>query len=335
MPLLNVGITGIGASAPEKVLTNADLEKMVETSDEWIRHRTGIRERRICTDAEATSDLAVEAAQMALASAGVQPEELDLIVNATMTPDRLWPSAASTIQGRLGAVEAGAFDVNAACSGFVYALAMGTQMVRTGLYRKVLVIGADVVSKFLDWTDRNICVLFGDGAGAVLLEPVSEAEEGIVNFFLGSDGTRGDIMYLPAGGSRLPPSHRTLDQGLHAPLMDGYETFQFATWAIMDSIQNVLANTRYQVQDVDLFVPHQANVRIINTAARWLEAPISKFSITIDRYGNTVAASIPLCLYEEVRAGRLKKGDVVVLTSFGSGLTWASALLRWTCASPK
>jgi 3-oxoacyl-[acyl-carrier-protein] synthase-3 len=330
MPLLNVGITGIGAYAPEKVLTNADLEKMVETSDEWIRTRTGIRERRIASEAEATSDLAVKAAQMALEMAGVTPEELDLVVTATMTPDRLWPSAASTIQGRLGAVKAGAFDVNAACSGFNYALAIGTQMVRTGLHRKVLVIGADVVSKFLDWTDRNICVLFGDGAGAVLLEPVGEAEEGMVAFFLGSDGARGDVMHLPAGGSRLPPSHRTLDEGLHAPLMDGYETFQFATFAIIDSIQKVLEKTHYRVQDVDLFVPHQANVRIIHTAARWLEVPVSKFSITIDRYGNTVAASIPLCLYEEVKAGRLKKGDLVLLTSFGSGLTWAGALLRWT-----
>ncbi len=329
MNSLSVGITGIGASVPEKVLTNSDLEKMVDTSDEWIRTRTGIRERRICTETEATSDLAVKAAEMALASAGVKPEELDLIVNATMTPDRLWPSTGSTVQGRVGAVKAGAFDVNAACSGFIYALAIGTQMVRTGLYRKVLVIGADVVSKFLDYTDRQICVLFGDGAGAVLLEPIDEAKEGVISFFLGSDGTRGEVMYLPAGGSRMPPSHRVLDEKLNFPLMDGYETFQFATWAIMDSIQKVLAGTPYNIQDVDLIVPHQANVRIIQTAARWLEVPIEKFSITIDHYGNTVAGSIPLCLYDEVNAGRLKKGDLVVLTSFGSGLTWAGALLRF------
>jgi 3-oxoacyl-[acyl-carrier-protein] synthase-3 len=331
MTLVPVGITGVGACVPERVVTNADLERMVETSDEWIHNRTGIRERRLCTEAEATSDLAVKAGLMALASAGVDPTDLDLVITATMTPDRLWPSTASLIQGRLGATKAGACDVNAACSGFVYALALGAQMVRTGMYRRVLVMGADVVSKFLDWTDRSICVLFGDAAGAVLLEPVSEAEEGIVSFFLGSDGARGDIMHLPAGGSRLPSSHRTLDEGLHAPRMDGYETFQFATFAIQDSIRRALEKTRYRLEDVDRIVPHQANVRIINAAAKWLEVPLSKFSTNIDRYGNTVAASIPLCLYEDVQAGRLKKGDLVVLTSFGSGLTWAGAVLRWTC----
>ncbi len=325
-----VGITGIGACVPERVLTNAELERMVETSDEWIRTRTGIRERRIAAPTEATSDLAVPAARQALTAAGIEPEALDVVITATMTPDRLWPSAASTIQGRLGATRAAAFDVNAACSGFVYALALGTQMVGTGFAHKVLIIGADVVSKFLDWTDRNICVLFGDGAGAVVLEPVDEEEEGMVSFFLGSDGARGETMYLPAGGSRRPPSHQTLDEGLHAPLMDGYQTFEFATFAIMDAIERVLKGTPYQIEDVDLIVPHQANIRIIKTAARWLNVPTERFSITIDRYGNTVAASIPLCLYEEVRAGRLKKGDLVLLTSFGAGLTWAGALLRWT-----
>ncbi|MCS6804823.1 MAG: beta-ketoacyl-ACP synthase III [Acidobacteriota bacterium] len=330
MKLLTVGITGLGACVPDRVLTNADLEAMVDTTDEWIRTRTGIRERRICTEAEATSDLALKAAQQALASAGVKPEELDLIVHATMTPDRLWPSTGSTVQGRLGAVNAGAFDVNAACSGFIYALAVGAQMVRTGLYRKVLVIGADVVTKFLDYTDRQICVLFGDGAGAVLLEPVPEQDEGLISFFLGSDGTRSQVMYIPAGGSRIPPSHHALDEKLNFPVMDGFETFQFATWAMMDSIQKALAHSPYQIQDVNLIVPHQANIRIIQTAARWLSVPMEKFSVTIDRYGNTVAASIPLSLYDEVRAGRLQRGDLVALTSFGAGLTWASALLRWT-----
>lgn len=333
MPLVTVGITGLGACVPDRVLTNSDLEAMVDTTDEWIRTRTGIHQRRICAQAEATSDLALKAAQQALASAGVKPEELDLIVHATMTPDHLWPSTGSIVQGRLGAVNAGAFDLNAACSGFVYALAVGTQMVRTGLYRKVLVIGADVVTKFLDYTDRQICVLFGDGAGAVLLEPVPEQDEGIISFFLGSDGTRSQVMYIPAGGSRIPLTHRALDEKLNFPLMDGFETFQFATWAMMDSVQKVLAQSPYQRQDLSLIVPHQANVRIIQTAARWLEMPMDKFSVTIDRYGNTVAASIPLCLYEEVRAGRLRQGDLVVLTSFGSGLTWAGALLRWTLKS--
>lgn len=326
----NVGITGIGAYVPDKIFTNAELANVNGLSDEWIRQRTGIRERRICAEAEATSDLAVKSAEQALASAGVTPEELDLIVHATMTPDHLWPSTGSIVQGRLGAVNAGAFDVNAACSGFIYALTVGAQMVRTGLYRKVLVIGADVVTKFLDYTDRQICVLFGDGAGAVLLEPVGEEKEGILSFFLGSDGTRSHVMHIPAGGSRIPPSHRALDEKLNFPLMDGFETFQFATWAMMDSIQKVLAQSPYQIQDVDLIVPHQANIRIIQTAARWLEMPMNKFSVTMDRYGNTVAASIPLCLYDEVKVGRLKKGDLVVLTSFGSGLTWAGALLRWT-----
>jgi 3-oxoacyl-[acyl-carrier-protein] synthase-3 len=267
---------------------------------------------------------------MALESAGVKPEDVQLIANATMTPDRLWPSTGSLIQGRLGAVNAGACDVNAACSGFVYALAVGAQMVRGGLYDKVLVVGADAISKFLDPKDQNTYVLFGDGAGAVLLEPLSDDEEGIIDFMLASDGNRGDILQLRAGGSRLPSSHRTLDEGLHAPVMDGYETLEFAATALMDSVKKVLAKTRYTIEDVSLIVPHQANQRLFRPVAKWLGVPLDKFFVNVERYGNTVAASVPIALYEAVQQGRLKKGDLVLLTAFGAGLTWAGALLRWT-----
>jgi 3-oxoacyl-[acyl-carrier-protein] synthase-3 len=324
-----VGITGIGAYAPENVVTNADLARLIQTSDEWIRQRTGVVERHLCVAEQATSDLAVRAAEMALADAGVKPEEVQLIVSGTMTPDRLWPSAGSIIQGKLGAVNAGACDVNAACSGFVYALAVGAQMVRGGLYDKVLVIGADAISKFIDSNDQNTYVLFGDGAGAVMLEPISDHEEGIIDFVLGSDGNRGDILQLPAGGSRLPSSHRTLDEGLHRPLMDGYETLEFAATAIMDSITQVLAKTRYTISDVDLIVPHQANLRLFRPVAKWLGVPLEKFFINIERYGNAVAASVPMALSEAVQRGQLKQGHLVVLTAFGAGLTWAGAVLRW------
>jgi len=325
-----VGITGIGAYAAENLITNADLERRIQTSDEWIRQRTGVVERRMCIEEQATSDLAVRAAEMALASAGVKPEEVQLIINGTMTPDRLWPSAGSLIQGKLGAVKAGACDVNAACSGFVYALAVGTQMVRGGLYDTVLVVGSDAISKFLDLSDKNTYVLFGDGAGAVMLEPIDDADEGIVDFMLQSDGNRGDILQLRAGGSRLPSSHRTLDEGLHAPVMDGYETLEFAATAIMDSINKVLAKTRYTIDDVDLIIPHQANLRLFRPVAKWLGLPVEKFFINIERYGNTVAGSVPIALYEAVQQGRVKKGDLILLTAFGAGLTWAGAVLRWT-----
>ncbi|MBI3948965.1 MAG: ketoacyl-ACP synthase III [Acidobacteria bacterium] len=323
-----VGITGLSAYVPERVVTNQDMERFTQTPGEWILRRTGVVERHICTEEQATSDLAVPAAQMALTDAGVKPEEVDFILTATMTPDRLWPSTASTIQGRLGAVNAGACDLNAACSGFVYALAVGTQMVRVGLYNRVLVIGADVISKFLDLSHPN-AYLFGDGAGAVLLEPVSNAEEGIIDFALCSDGNRGDILQLPAGGSRLPTSHRTLEEGLHIPLMEGYD-FEFASTAVMDSIKKVLAKTAYTLDDVGLVIPHQANGRLFRPVAKWLGIPVEKFFISIGRYGNTVAASVPISLYEAARQGRLKKGDLVVLTAFGAGLTWAGAVLRWT-----
>ncbi|MCS6804824.1 MAG: beta-ketoacyl-ACP synthase III [Acidobacteriota bacterium] len=329
MEVRTVGITGIGAYVPEKVVTNADLEPLLQTTDAWIRQRMGVMERRVCTEEQATSDLAVPAAQMALEAAGLKPVDVEMIINATMTPDRLWPSAGSTIQGRLGAVNAAACDINAACSGFVYALAVGTQMVRAGLYRKVLVIGADAISKFLRGKNPN-GALFGDGAGAVVLEPIRAEEEGIIDFVLHSDGSRGDILQLPAGGSRLPSSHRTLDEGLNSPVMDGYDTFEFAATAVMDSIEKVLAKTSYTINDVDLIVPHQANQRLFRPVAKWLGVPVEKFFVNIERYGNTVAGSVPIALYEAVQQGRLKRGDLVVLSAFGAGLTWAGAAVRWT-----
>lgn len=326
--LIRTGITGIGTYAPERVLTNVELEKMIDTSDEWVRSRSGIRERRIAAPEQATSDLAVAAAQRALANAGVAPEEIELVIVATNTPDMFFPATACLVQDRLGAKNAGAFDLAAGCTGFVYALAVGSQFLATGCYRTVLVIGAETISRVLNWEDRNTCVLFGDGAGAVVLQPAREGS-GILAIKLWSDGSGGPHLDMPAGGSRKPATRETVDKKLHTLHMNGREIFKFAVRIAGEAAEEVLKAAGLAKSDVDFFIPHQANIRIIESAAKRLGLPMEKVLVNVDRYGNTSTASIPLALEEAVRDGRIKKGDNIVMVGFGTGLTWAAVAMKW------
>jgi len=320
-------ITGIGSYVPERVLTNAGLERMVATSDEWIVERTGIRERRIAAQGQACSDLGARAADRALKDAGITATDVDLILVATCTGDSPLPSTACLIQHRLGASRAAACDLSAACCGFIYALAVGDAYVKTGA-RHVLVVGAEVMSAIMDWTDRGTCVLFGDGAGAVVLAP-SPGEAGILSSHLHSDGNLWDLICVPGGGSRNPPSEKMVTEGLQYLKMKGSETFKVAVKTLEDAAREALAANHLTVQDVDVYVPHQANIRIIKAVAQRLGLPMDKVVVNIDRYGNTSAASIPLALDEAVKAGRIKPGSLVLIEAFGGGLTWASAVIRW------
>jgi len=323
-----VGIIGLGTYVPEKVVTNKDLERIVDTDDEWIVERTGIRERRIADENTATSDLATKAAQKALANAGVSADEIDLIIVATATPDMFFPSVACLVQDNLKASKAAAFDLAAGCSGFVYGIVVGTQFIKAGLYKKVLVIGAETLSRILDWTDRNTCVLFGDGAGAAVLGETAEGC-GLLGSHLGADGSGGDLLKLPAGGSRCPASPETVSNRQHFVHMNGNEVFKFATKVMGEAAVKALDNAGLKAEDVDVLIPHQANIRIIQSAAKRLKMPANKVIINVDRYGNTSAASIPLALEEAVNTGKVKNGDVVVLVGFGAGLTWASCVIKW------
>ncbi|MGH7207888.1 MAG: beta-ketoacyl-ACP synthase III [Nitrospiraceae bacterium] len=320
-------IAGTGSYVPERVLTNADLERMVATSDTWIVERTGIRERRIAAPGETCSDLGTRAAERALEAAGVAAADLDLILVATCTGDAPLPSTACLIQRRLGAVRAAACDLSAACCGFVYALGVGDAYVKTGS-RHVLVVGAEVMSMLMDWTDRGTCILFGDGAGAVVLSP-SEGERGILSSHLHSDGNLWDLICVPGGGSRIPPSEKMLAERLQYMKMKGNETFKVAVKTLEEVAREALAANHLAVEDLDLYVPHQANLRIIKAVAERLGLPMEKVVLNMDRYGNTSAASIPLALDEAVREGRVKAGSLVMIEAFGSGLTWASAVIRW------
>jgi 3-oxoacyl-[acyl-carrier-protein] synthase III len=320
-------ITGTGSYAPAKVLTNADLERMVATSDEWIAERTGIRERRIAAPGEACSDLAVKAAERALVAAGVRAEDLDLILLATCTGDYPLPATACLIQHRLGATRAAACDISAACCGFVYALSVADAYVRTGM-RRILVIGSEVMSAITDWTDRNTCILFGDGAGAAVVS-ASEGDPGVLSTHLRSDGALWDLIAVPGGGSRLPPSEKVLAEKMNCVKMKGNETFKVAVRMLEEIARETLAANKLRVEDLDLYVPHQANVRILNAVAARLGLPLEKMMLNLDRYGNTSAASIPIALDEAVRQGRITDGSLVMLGAFGAGLTWASALIRW------
>jgi 3-oxoacyl-[acyl-carrier-protein] synthase-3 len=322
------GIIGIGCHVPERVVTNYDLEKIVNTSDAWIVERTGIKERRIADADTAASDLAIEAARQALDDAGIAAEELDLIIVATATPDMFFPSVACILQDKLKATHAAAFDLAAGCSGFVYGLITGSQFVKTGLYNKVLVIGTETLSKILDWTDRNTCVLFGDGAGAVVLGPV-EPGFGILGVDLGAEGAGGKFLQLPAGGSRLPASARTVSDRKHYVHMMGHEVFKFAIKIMGESAAKALENAGLTYEDVDCFIPHQANIRIIQSAAKRLHLPMDKVMVNVDKYGNTSSASIPIALKEAVENGKIKKDDTIVLVGFGAGLTWASCVIKW------
>jgi 3-oxoacyl-[acyl-carrier-protein] synthase-3 len=323
-----VGIIGTGKYVPEKILTNSDLEKIVETNDEWIVSRTGIRERHIAAPHEATSDLAYEAALKALDSAGMKAEDLDLIIIATVTPDSAFPSTACILQDKLGAKGAAAFDLSAACSGFVYSLATAVGFIQNGMYNNALIIGADTLSRITDYTDRNTCVLFGDGAGAVIIGEVPEGR-GFQSFDLGAEGSGGNLLKLEAGGSRLPASQQTVEDKKHFIYMNGREVFKFAVRVMGSATERVLTKAGLGKEDIDLFVPHQANIRIIQSAMQRLELPPEKCVINVDKYANTSAASIPLALVEAAEEGRMKEGDTVLMVGFGGGLTWGASVLIW------
>jgi len=325
---ISVGITGIGSFVPDNILTNDDLSRIVDTNDEWIVSRTGIRERRIADKESATSDLATIAAQRSLDDAKISAEDLDLIVVATATPDYLFPSTAAMVQKNLGAKKAAAFDISVGCSGFNYGLIVGANFIQTGMYKKVLVIGAETLSKVVDWEDRNTCVLFGDGAGACVLEPCDESF-GILSSELGSDGVNGDVLIIPAGGSKIPASKESVEQKLHTIRMDGKEVFKFAVRVMEKSSLEVLKRAGLEKEDIDFLVPHQANTRIIDAAMKKLKLSREKIQVNLDRYGNTSAASIPVALDEAVRENKIKKGDNVLLVAFGAGLSWASLVIKW------
>lgn len=328
-----VGITGLGICLPERILTNAELEKMVDTSDEWIRRRVGIRERRIADPGTLTSDLAFESAKNALADAGVRPEDVDLIIVATATPDAYFPSTACIVQDRLGAKNAAAFDLSAGCTGFAYALTVGSQFVKTGLYNTVLVIGAETLSKVIDWEDRNTCVLFGDGAGAVVLSEVEEGY-GILSVELGSDGSGGEQLTLMARGSGLYSGkdfkEKYIPEKLPYLTMNGREVFKFAVRVLGATAERAVKAAGLTADDINYFIPHQANIRIIESAAKRLGVEMSRVFVNVHKYGNTSAASIPVALYEAFHEGRIKKGDIIAIVGFGAGLTWGSGVIKWS-----
>ncbi len=326
-----VGITGVGTHVPDRVLTNRDLERMVDTSDAWITERTGIKERRIAADDEAASDLALPAVRDALERAHVTASELDVVLVATSTPDMFFPTTAALVAERIGAERAAAYDLLAACSGFVYGLAQAYGAVSSGVSRRALVVGTEALSKIVDWDDRTTCILFGDGAGAAVVEHVRDG--GFLGFELGADGGGGDDLYVAAGGSRRPTSAETVANDLHVIRMRGQEVFRFATRIMVSSAEKLLEACGATVDDVDLYVPHQANKRIIDHAARNLGLPSEKVFLNIDRYGNTSAASIPLCLGEAEAAGLLPPGTRVFMSAVGGGFTWGSAYLTWSEAA--
>lgn len=321
-------IIGTGIGVPARILTNTDLEKMVDTSDEWITARTGIKERRIAAENEATCDFAEMAARQALSQAGIEAAKIDLIILCTVGPDRWVPPSACTLQHRLGACRAAAFDLNAACSGFLYGMAVANQFIAAGKYEYILLIGAETLSRIVDYQDRNTCVLFGDGAGAVVLAP-AEGEEGVLSFFLGADGGGGELLQVPAGGSRIPPSHHSVEQRLHYVQMKGNEVFKQAVRTMVRAIDQALSEVRLERSDIDWLVPHQANRRIMEAAAQRLGLATSRVVMNIERYGNTASASIPIALAEGAEKGLFQKGQIIALAGFGAGLTWGSVILRW------
>lgn len=321
-------ITGWGMALPEHILTNQDLAGMVDTSDEWIVSRTGIRERRIAGKNETTASLASRAALQALETAGLESASLDLVVVATSSPEHIFPPTACLVQDRIGATRAGAFDLSAACTGFIYALHLAAQAIRTGSLDNALVIGSETLSRFVDWDDRGTCILFGDGAGAFVLQ-ASDRPGGILSCVMRSDGSGGDLLSLPAGGSRLPASLDTISKKLHTIHMNGREVFRFATRVMASATHQAVEQAGLRLDEIELIVPHQANLRIIEAAARALRLPLSRFMINIERYGNTSTASIPVAVCEAIQQGRIASGDHLVLVAFGAGLTWGALTLQW------
>jgi 3-oxoacyl-[acyl-carrier-protein] synthase-3 len=322
-------ITGWGMAVPESILTNDDLSKMVETNDEWIRERTGIRERRIASDGDTTASLAVEASLRALQVANLHPTDIDLIICSTSTPEHIFPATACLVQDRIGASKAGAFDLLAACSGFIYALNMAAQSIRSRSIQNALVIGSETLSRFVNWQDRSTCILFGDGAGAFVLQ-ASEMPGGVLSAVMHSDGSGGDSLILQGGGSKFPATEATIHEGKHYIEMDGNEVFRFATRVMAQSTREALEIAEMELDEVNWIIPHQANMRIIAAAARGLKLPLDRFVVNLDRYGNTSTASIPIATVEAVEDGRIHPGDSIVLVGFGAGLTWGALVAEWT-----
>ena len=323
-------IAGTGRYVPERILSNKDLEDMVDTSDEWIIQRTGIRERHIAAENESTSDLALQAAQSAMEEAGLDPLDLDAVILATLTPDTYCPAGACYVQKLLGAENACSFDLSAACTGFVYGITVGSSLVRSGVHKNVVVIGAETLSRFIDYTDRNTCILFGDGAGAAVLSRAEEGSESrLVDHYLRSDGGGADLIIMPGGGSRQPASADTVDGKKHFLSMQGSDVFKFATRSMQVLIETAIERNGISISDLDLVVPHQVNSRIIETVLRKIDLPEEKIYLNLQRYGNTSAASVPMALHEAVEEGRIEKGSLVLLVAFGAGLTWGYNLVRW------
>jgi 3-oxoacyl-[acyl-carrier-protein] synthase-3 len=326
--LLRSRIISTGSYLPEKVLSNSEMEKMLDTSDEWITERTGIKERRIADSTQAASDLAYEASRIALERAGLGPEDIDLIIVATITGDMPFPSTACFLQDKLGATNAAGFDINAACSGFLYSLYIADSFIKSGKHRRILVVGTEVLSKITDWDDRRTCVIFGDGAGAVIVGP-SDDDSGLLSININSDGKMWDLIHVPGGGSRNPVSQSSIEQRMHYIKMKGNETFKVAVRTLEDIALKTLEENNIDPSSLSLLIPHQANLRIIQATADRLKVPMDKVFINLDKYGNTSAASIPIALDEALQSGRIKEGDYILLEAFGGGLTWASALIKW------
>jgi len=325
----NAIIKGIGSYLPEKILTNRDLEMMVETSDEWIITRTGIKERRICPVGKGASDLGTESAIRAIQDAGIEKEEIELIICATITPDMYFPSTACLIQNKLGLEDVPSFDISAACSGFLYGIEIAKNFVINRIYKNVLVIASECMSRLTDYTDRNTCVLLGDGAGAVVISYTEEKDTGILGSYLSSSGKYWSLLYVPAGGSLLPSSFQSVEKRQHFMKMEGSTLFKIAVLTMSEAVEKVLSKFQLKKEDISLVIPHQANLRIINMVAKNLNIPLQKFYINIEKYGNMSAACVPIALDEASKKGMIKKGDLVVTTSFGAGLTWGANLIKW------
>ena len=325
---ISAGIIGVGMYAPEKVLTNAELAGMLNVTEEWIETMSGIRERHIAAPSQAASDLGAVAAQRALAQAGVSSDEVDLIIVSTSTPDMQFPSTACIIQERLGIKNVPAFDLTAVCSGFVYALTVGAQFIANEFYRTVLVIGTEAVSRVINWSDKDTCMLIGDGAGAVVLRQVPSGY-GVLSAKLGADGSGASFMMVPAGGSRKPTTAEVIEKKMNKIQMNGQEVFKFAMKKLPEVTEQALELANLHTEDLKLIIPHQANRRIIEAAARRMDLPLEKFMVNVERYGNTSSATIPIALHEALETGRIKSGDLIALTGFGGGLTWGSLIMRW------
>ncbi|MEW6001906.1 MAG: beta-ketoacyl-ACP synthase III [Nitrospirota bacterium] len=326
--MLRTRIISTGSYLPEKILSNFDLEKMVDTSDEWITERTGVKERRIADESQTTSDLAYEASKIALESAHLKADDIDLIIVATVTGDMPFPSTACFLQDKLGAKRAVGFDINATCSGFLYGLYIADGLIRSGLRKRALVVGAEELSKITDWEDRTTCVLFGDGAGAAIIE-ATEEDRGIISIYINSDGSMWELIHMPGGGSRKPASKDSIENRLHYIKMKGNETFKVAVRTLEDLVVKTLYENNLEPSQLSLLIPHQANLRIIQATADRLGLSMDKVLVNIDRYGNTSAASIPIALDEAAKTGKIREGDYILLEAFGGGLTWASALIKW------